>query len=333
MALRAMALACVLLCAAAAFPPPGGDGEQPAPLPPQEVRPGAGPAGSRAWLRKAVRLVAVAALTLAAACAVLLLFERRLVYHPKGKPVSEWAPAWLGIEEVTFRTRDGLRLYGWWHPGRGEGAPSARPVVLWCHGNAGNITHRADNLALLTQRGLAVLLFDYRGYGRSEGSPSEEGLYLDAEAAYAYLVGERGVEPQRIVVFGRSLGAAPALHVAIERPVAGLIMEGAFASVPAMAKHIVPLLPLGRLVRTKFDNLGRVRRLAVPLLTFHAERDELVPIEQGRAVFDAAPEPKEFHVVEGAGHNDTYEVGGEEYLRTLAEFCRRCVAQAEGRSS
>ena len=196
------------------------------------------------------------------------------------------------------------------------------------HGNAGDITNRADVLSLLAQRGLAVLVFDFRGYGDSEGKPSEQGLYRDADAAWRYLVEQRGVEPARIVVFGESLGAAVALHTALARPVAGLIMEGAFQSIPTMARRQVPFVPVWPLTRNKFDNLSSVGRLSVPLLMLHGEHDDLVPISQRRAVFDAAPQPKEFIVVAGASHNDVCAVGGQDYLNALARFCRRCVGRA-----
>ena len=182
---------------------------------------------------------------------------------------------------------------------------------------------------MLVGRGFAVLLFDYRGYGRSEGSPSEGGLYLDAEAAYQYLVRDRGVEPDRIICFGRSLGAAVALHVAVRRQVAGLIMESAFASVPAVAARCFWVRPLVGLLRNRFNNAARIRGLKAPLLMVHGGDDKLVPIEHGKALFAAAPGAKQFFVVQGAGHNDTYVTGADEYLRTLREFADRCVNPSE----
>jgi len=270
----------------------------------------------------------------AAGCAVVLvwlvvlIFEKRFVYHPSSDPAVSWEAEHIGARECRFATPDGLKLSAWWHPGARSLRTADGPVVLWCHGNAGNLTHRAENLQLLAGRGIAALLFDYRGYGDSDGTPSEQGLYEDAAAAYRYLTEERDVEPRRIVCFGRSLGAAVALKTALDHPVAGLVMESAFESVPAMARKMWVFVPIASLARNRYDGLVGVPELDVPLLMVHGSRDKLVPIDQGRRVFDAAPEPKEFYVVAGAGHNDVYSVGGAEYFDRLEEFCRRCVREA-----
>jgi len=251
--------------------------------------------------------------------AAIVVLQDRIIFPRMRQPVGTWRPA--GIEECTFATEDGLTLHAWWHPGAGPTPPEERPVLLWCHGNAGNITHRETNLRMVAGRGLAALLFDYRGYGKSEGKPSEEGLYRDVAAAYRYLTGERGIASGRIVAFGRSLGAAVALDVALREPVAALIMESAFESVPAMAKVEMPWLPARLVVRSRFDSLGRVGGLRVPLLMLHGDRDEIVPFRQGRAVFDAAPEPKTWYTIQGAGHNDTFSVGEADYFQTFSAFC------------
>ncbi len=292
-----------------------------------EGAPGA-PAGSSGARRVLLRILR-AALLAAVVIGLLLAFEGCFIFYPTSAPALSWDLLPAGAEECTFQTADGLRLHAWWHPGVGPDDASLRPVVLWCHGNAGNITHRADNLDMLARRGLAVFLFDYRGYGRSEGKPSERGLYEDARAAYRCLTEERGVAPARIVCFGRSLGAAVAVQLALDRPVAGVVLEGAFKSVPAMARKMLPWLPIWLLLRNRFDTAGKVPRLTVPLLMFHGSRDEIAPLAQGRAVFEAAPEPKAFCLVEGGTHNDTYAVGGEQYLRSFAEFCRDCVTRAQ----
>jgi fermentation-respiration switch protein FrsA (DUF1100 family) len=259
-------------------------------------------------------------------CALMLVFEGCFIYFPTNRPVrGNWSTP--GGEECRIATSDGLTLHGWWHGGAGSGDASSRPVVLWFHGNAGNITHREENLQLLAHQGLAVFLVDYRGYGLSEGKPSEKGLYADGEAAYRYLVEERAIEPNRIVCFGRSLGAGVALHVALEHEVAALIMESPFASVPAMARKHYPFLPVWFLLRNRYDSLGKVPELKVPLLVLHGDRDSIVPLKHGKAVYEAAPEPKEFYTIVGAGHNDTYYVGGGPYFRKLREFCYAHVAQ------
>ena len=288
--------------------------------------PGPGEDGRSGLWEHVVRSVVIVCVGIVLAVALLLLFEDRFIFHPTREPVESWLPEGLGVTECRFRARDGTLLHGWWHPGEGPGDPARRPVVLWCCGNAGNITHRAENLRGLVEQGLAVLLFDYRGYGRSEGRPFEVGLYLDGEAAHQYLTSVQGVEPDRIVCFGRSLGAAVAVHVALRARPAGLIMESPFVSVAAMVRKTPVVRAFVCLLRNRFDNLGKVRLLKVPLLVVHGAQDELVPLAQGRAVFEAAREPKEFLLVERAGHNDVYAVGGRWYCERIAEFCRRCVA-------
>jgi uncharacterized protein len=169
--------------------------------------------------------------------------------------------------------------------------------------------------------GVSVQLFDYRGYGRSEGQPDEAGTYRDARAVYRHLVETRGVGPAALVVFGESLGAAVATQLALERPAAALILESPFTSIPDMARAAYPFLPpVGGLIRTRYDTVAKIPRLTLPLLVLHGDRDTIVPFAQGRRVFEAAGGPKRFHAIAGAGHNDTYLVGGEPYWRTLAEF-------------
>jgi fermentation-respiration switch protein FrsA (DUF1100 family) len=169
--------------------------------------------------------------------------------------------------------------------------------------------------------GVDVLLFDYRGYGLSEGAPDEEGTYRDARAAYGHLVRERGLPPGRVVLFGESLGAAVAVQLALEQPGhRALVLEAPFTSVADMARALYPLLPLRRFVRTRYDSLSKVPRLSRPLLVLHGERDEIVPFAQGRRLFEAAASPKRFFAIRGAGHNDTYATGGEDYWRAWRDF-------------
>jgi fermentation-respiration switch protein FrsA (DUF1100 family) len=246
---------------------------------------------------------------------LLLLLEKHLIYFPMRS--HDVTPGGLGLahEEVELRAEDGVRLHGWFLPVKGS-----RLTVLLCHGNAGNVSHRLDR-ALLMQSRLRVdtLLFDYRGYGQSEGSPDEEGTYRDARAAYRWL-GSRGVGPERIVLFGESLGSAVALQVAVEAEARALVLESPFTSIPDMARAVYPFLPLWPFVRTRYDNLTKVPRIRAPLLVLHGDRDEIVPFAQGRRVFEAAPAPKRFFAIPGASHNDTYVVGGEAYWRVLREF-------------
>jgi fermentation-respiration switch protein FrsA (DUF1100 family) len=195
--------------------------------------------------------------------------------------------------------------------------------VVWFHGNAGNIGHRADNLAELRARTDAgIFIFDYRGYGRSQGSPSEEGTYLDGEAALAHVKSRRGAQPQqKVVLFGRSLGCAVAAEIAARHSVEGLVLESPFTSIQRMARKMYPFLPgVGRLSRTRYDTLSKMGSVHVPVMVLHGDRDEIAPFEMGREVFEAANPPKRFHTIEGAGHNDTYVVGGTGYYQALAGF-------------
>ncbi|WP_447975030.1 alpha/beta hydrolase [Nitrospira sp. Kam-Ns4a] len=242
--------------------------------------------------------------------------DRLFVYHPAPWIERDWARiSRLPLEEVWFDAADGPRLFGWYVE-----APGARATLLWCHGNAGNIIHRLDNLALLYQAGLSVLLFDYRGYGRSGGMPSEEGLYRDAEAAARYLEQVRQVAPSRLVLFGRSLGAAVAGDLAVRRRSAGLILESAFPSVASVAKTHYYGLPVHLLLEARFDLISRLRAVTVPILVVHGDRDDLIPPDLGQQVFAAAPEPKAWYLVRGAGHNDLYQVGGAAYFQRLTRF-------------
>jgi fermentation-respiration switch protein FrsA (DUF1100 family) len=276
-------------------------------------------------LNVAARVVAAAFVCGLMLIAAVLFFEDRFVFHPSSAGEEPELPAGLRVTECRFPARDGTPLHGWWCTGSAGKESGRGPVLLWCHGNAGNVYDRTENLRLLAQRGFDVFIFDYRGYGHSEGKPSEVGLYLDVEGAHEYLVRSLGVAPERIICFGRSLGASVACHCALRRRVAGLILEGAFESVPAMVRH--KLLALASvLLKNRFSSISRVPRLRVPLLVIHGARDRIVSVDQGRAVFEAAAEPKEFHLIPDAGHNDTYEAGGRAYFDLLWDFCKRCAA-------
>ena len=244
--------------------------------------------------------------------------EKRLIFYPERTIWTAPAAQGLRYDDVYFPTSDGLRLNGWFVPGKGR-----RATLLWFHGNAGNIADRVENIALFHDRlGINIFIFDYRGYGRSEGSVSEEGTYRDAEAALAYLRSRKDVDPARIVFFGRSLGAAVAVELAIKEPCAGLILESPFTSVKEMADSAFPLFPVGFFFRTKYDALSKIKQVKVPVLILHGDRDEIVPFSMGRRIFEAANEPKTFFTIKGAGHNDTYQMGGGAYLKALDRFIK-----------
>jgi fermentation-respiration switch protein FrsA (DUF1100 family) len=241
--------------------------------------------------------------------------EDFFVFFPQtsfdSKP-DDWG---LNHKDVYFTTEDGVQLHGWFFP-----LPQEGPVILFCHGNAGNISHRLDNIARLLEKGLQVFIFDYRGYGRSTGKPSEKGIYRDGLAAYDYLGREERLPPSGIVVFGRSLGAAVAMEIALQKEIRSVILESAFTSTKDMAnamllfKLIAPFLP------ANYNNLAKITRLGPPKLIVHGDQDEIVPFGMGQKLFDAAKRPKDFYPIPGAGHNDTYLVGGETYFTRLATF-------------
>lgn len=237
-----------------------------------------------------------------------------LLYQPTpGVDIRpEQAP--VAVEEVFLDTEDRVRIHAFYLP-----APGASRALLFLHGNAGNASHRLPNAVLLQRLGAHVLLLDYRGYGRSEGSPSEKGLYADARAGLSHLLGARGVPPERVVLFGRSLGGAVAVALARDRELGGLILESTWSSLAdAAAAHFGR--PAAWLVRGRYDSLAAMPRLRAPLLFLHGDRDEIVPYALGRRLFEAAPEPKAFETLRGAGHNDTVIVGGGRYLERIGAF-------------
>ncbi len=250
---------------------------------------------------------------------MLLGLERYLIYAPDRQLETTPQSAGLAYEDVRFPAGDGTMLHGWLIP-----APDARLTLLWFHGNAGNIGHRVDNIKYLHRLlRLNVFIFDYRGYGQSAGTHSdlsEEATYRDAEGALTYLRGRRDLAHTRLVYFGRSLGASIAVEAARHHPPAALILETPFTSLKEMARVALPFLPLGSLLRTKYDSLSKIREIRVPLLILHGDRDDVVPYEQGRRLFDAANEPKTFYRIRGARHNDTYIVGGQPYFDAWARF-------------
>lgn len=192
--------------------------------------------------------------------------------------------------------------------------------MLVCNGNGGNRSLRAALAAELSRMGLAVLLFDYRGYGGNPGHPSEEGLAADARAAQAYLAGRAEVDPDRLVYFGESLGAAVALRLAVERPPAALVLRSPFASLADVGRLHYPLVPVSLLLRDRYDSAARAGRLAAPLLVVAGGRDRIVPVGHSRRLFAAAPQPKRLVVLEGADHNDHDLLAGPRLLAELRGF-------------
>jgi hypothetical protein len=237
-------------------------------------------------------------------------------------PDRRVGPAPPGVAERWIDTEDGRRLHAWYAP-----APEASPVLVWSHGNAGNIDSRRDVLQALAARGLGVLAYDYRGYGLSDGSPTEAGVYLDAAAAFDSEVA-RGTDPGAIVCFGESVGGAVSIEVATRRSCGAIIAISTFTRLADVARQHYG--PLGSIAGRRFDSLARVTRLSVPILIAHGDLDEIVAFDLGRRLFAAAPEPKRFLSVRGAGHNDM--LARPAVLDAIAEFARHAVSGRRPRS-
>lgn len=224
-------------------------------------------------------------------------FEYDQLYHPTAEIETTPAQFQLRFQDVQFIAADGTQLDGWWIP-----ANRPRGTVVYCHGNAGNIGRSAHIAPEFFKRGFNLLLWDYRGYGRSTGRPSEQGLYADACAAFDAAEAMSGKLP--ILIYGNSLGGAVAIQLATERPAAALIVQGAFASAADIAKRRYPNIPLDRVLSVAYDSAAKVGRLpGLPKLFGHSLRDEVIPFQSGRILHAAAAAPKTFVLLEG-GHND-----------------------------
>jgi hypothetical protein len=262
---------------------------------------------------------------------ILYLFQGSMVFLA-GLPgrVLEATPADIGLpyEDARIDTRDGERLHGWYVP-----AAEARGVLLFFHGNAGNISHRLESIAIFNGLGLDVLIVDYRGYGQSSGKPSEPGTYHDARAAWDYLVDGRGVPPGRIVVFGRSLGGAVGAWLAANLPEANapaaVIIESTFTSGADMARRLYPIYPARLLTRLKYPALDYAGRLRSPVLVVHSRDDEIIPFAMGRALYDAAPEPKSFLELRG-DHNAGFWISRAAYQAELDRFLTETLGRSRG---
>jgi uncharacterized protein len=244
--------------------------------------------------------------------AFLYLTQDRMFFFPTSTLVTAPDRHGLAYEDVWLTTEDGVQLHGWFVP-----APQARATLLFFHGNGGNVSHRIDSLKIFHELDLSVFILSYRGYGRSGGRPGETGTRLDATAAWRYLREERGIPASRVVVFGRSLGAAVAAELAVRETPAAVILESPFTSAADLGAEVYPWLPVRRLIRHEYEVLGRVSGIDAPILVVHSRDDEIVPFEHGRRIGDAAAAP----LLElRGGHNDAFLRSRAEYLRGLREF-------------
>jgi len=265
------------------------------------------------------RILLVAALAYGGVVLVLSLLQDFMLFPATRTIYRDPGDVGWDFEDMELAV-DGETTHGWWIP-----LDEVRGVCLFSHGNAGNIADRLESISLLREFGLSVLAYDYGGYGRSTGRPSEERLYKDIRAAWDYLVEAQGIGPEAIILFGRSLGAGPTANLATEVDAAGVVLESTFTSVPARAREMFPFLPVNWLVKHRFDNLSKVPRIESPLLIIHSPDDTLIPYHHGRELFEAATEPKTFLKIRG-DHNEgfvlsekTYKAGWEKFLSRVLE--------------
>ena len=280
-------------------------------------------------LRWLLALAAVGGAVYVAFGVLLYAAQERMAHLPEipGRSL-EASPAAIGLEHETLEitAEDGVRLHGWRIP-----HPEPRATVLFFHGNAGNISHRLDTIEILHGLGLEVVIFDYRGYGRSEGSPSEAGLYRDAVAAARWVRDELGIPGQRLVYHGRSLGGALAARAAREHPPAGLILESTLASAPELARDLYPFYPTRLLTRLEYATVRDLDALELPTLIIHSPDDEIIPFRHAEALLEAAPAGSELHRIEG-DHNTGFRLSGALYTEGIAQYLERRLDPAGGGS-
>ncbi|MDZ7737039.1 MAG: alpha/beta hydrolase [Gammaproteobacteria bacterium] len=261
-----------------------------------------------------ISLTIILAGTWAGFAILLYITQDQLIFYP-AKHLSS-TPDNIGLlyEDISLSTPDRMRLHGWYIP-----AENPRGVLLFLHGNAGNISHRLASLEIFNHLGLSTLIIDYRGYGNSTGSPSEQGTYTDAETAWEYLVTERGHEPGEVILFGRSLGAAVATWLATQAMPAGIILESAFTSLKALAKEYYPYMPVGLLLRSRYSTEEYLVAANVPSLIIHSEEDEIIPYKHAESLLATAGRNSELHTIRG-GHNEGFLLSEDSYIQAIRQF-------------
>jgi hypothetical protein len=258
------------------------------------------PALARSGWHKLRRLFVMVLVIYVGVCVLMMFFERSLVYFPMKYPNGYWKPIGLNFEDAYFQAADGTKLHGWYVPHE-----KPRAVLLLAHGNGGNLTHRAELLEILHDRiGVSSMIFDYRGYGRSEGAPDEAGIMADGRAARKWLAQRAGVKETDIVMVGESLGGAVAVDLAAKDGARGLVLLNTFSSAPDVAAAHYPWLPVRLLMRTQLNSAAIIGNYHGPLLQTHGDHDRIAPLASARKLFDAANEPKQFILNPGGDHND-----------------------------
>ena len=273
---------------------------------------------SGAWVkRRLVNLAIGVALGLAIGSLMIRLLENRMIFPAPRYPEGFVPPGTYGLkaEEVWLTTSDGVRVNGWFFPH----AESSKVLLLF-HGNAENIGTGLGRTKVLSALGLNIFAVDYRGYGKSEGSPDEAGVYRDADAAYRYLTGERGFRPKDVIIHGVSLGGAVAIDLASRVECGGLIAESTFTSARDMARLAFRIPLFAYVPKSQFKSITKIVRVRAPVLIIHGRRDDLIPFTMGEQLFRAAPSPKSLVPMDNAGHNDVLMVNRDEYLAYLREF-------------
>lgn len=246
--------------------------------------------------------------------------QDRLIFYPSSQLSSTPDNIGLPYEDILLTTPDGVNLHGWYIP-----AENPRGILLFLHGNAGNISHRLASLKIFNGLGLSTLIIDYRGYGGSTGSPSEQGTYIDAETAWNYLVTERGHDPGEIILFGRSLGAAIAARLASQVAPAGIILESAFTSLKALAEEYYPYMPVGLLLRSRYSTEEHLGAVNTPLLIIHSNEDELISYKHAESLLETAGKNGQLHTIKG-GHNEGFLLSENGYIQAIRQFIDRVLS-------
>jgi fermentation-respiration switch protein FrsA (DUF1100 family) len=274
----------------------------------------------RNLLSRIRRLLVIVAVTYLGVCALVTLFQTRLIYYPSRDYFATPADVGLAYEDLTLKTRDGVSIAAWF-----VSRDDAKATILFCHGNAGNLSNRLHAIKLLHEMEYNVLIFDYRGFGRSEGRPGEKGTYLDADAAWEYLIETRAERPERVVVFGRSLGGAVAIELARRHRPAALVVESTFTRMNVIAGRHYPFLPTKLLLLHRYDSINKVPAITCPKLFLHGADDRLIPLADARRLYEAAIPPKQFIETPG-GHNRSGFTYQDKYAQQAAAFIDEAVA-------
>lgn len=267
---------------------------------------------------KNMRAIKFIILTGVAVYVIMLLYfilgQSGFIYFPSGNIVATPANAGLEYDDLRIETSDGVDISAWFVP-----AADRRGTLLFCHGNAGNISHRIDSIKVFNSLGLDVLIFDYRGYGTSSGSPSEEGTYLDALASYRYLTETLGIPDSEIVLFGRSLGASVAARLASRNPAAGLILDSAFTSITDLGAELYPLIPIRHISRFSYNTTEYLKDVKAPVMVIHSSDDEIIPFSHGERIYSSISGKKKFLRLRGS-HNDGFVRSSPAYIKAVSGF-------------